>query len=209
MRGWPDAIWFQSCSFVCLKNFKQRLTEPLMRKLIKKPSERGKQITCTTQSPLSSSFPPPPPRVRNDKAKWVIRSKQSAQWACLYLVALMPFILLHCSTKMLPRQQEGLLHVMVALVKPLIVCIWVELELVIGEAHIVWFPSLSLESLFIPGKGGSFLPSRHVCDYLLKVSSGGLCQGVLFRAGPAAGSFPSLLKSGIFWARIDSLPPGL
>lgn len=106
-----------------------------MRKLIKKPSEMGKQITCTTQYPLSSSFPSPPPKVRNDKAEWVIGSKQSAaaEWVCLYLVALMPFILLHCSTKMLPKQQEGLVHVMMALVKPLIVCIWVELELVIGD----------------------------------------------------------------------------
>lgn len=134
-RCWPDAVWFQFCSFACLENLKQRLTEPLMRKLIKKPSEMGKQITCTTQSPLSSSFPSPPPKVRNDKAEWVIGSKQSAEaeWVCLYLVALMPFILLHCRTKMLPKQQEGLVHVMMALVKPLIVCIWVELELVIGD----------------------------------------------------------------------------
>lgn len=116
IRCWPDTIWFLSCSFACLENFKHRLAEPLMRKLIRKPSEMGKQITCTTQSPLSSPFPSPPPRVRNDKAKWLIGSKQStAEWVCLYLVALMTFILLHCSTKMLPKQQEGLVLVMMAL----------------------------------------------------------------------------------------------
>lgn len=118
MRCWPYAIRFQPCSFACLENFKHRLTEPLMRKLIKKPSEMGKQIACTAQSPLSSSFPSPPPSVINDKAKWVIRSKQStAEWDCLYLVALMTFILLPRSTKMLPKQQEGLVRVMMALVK--------------------------------------------------------------------------------------------
>lgn len=53
---------------------------------------------------------------------------------------------------MLPHQQEGHVHVMMALVKPLIVCIWVEFELVIGEGTHCLLQSLSLESLFIPGQ---------------------------------------------------------
>lgn len=169
MRCWrPDAIWFQSCSFACLENFKQRLTEPLMRKLIRKPSEMGKQITCTTQSPLSSSFPSPPvPGLEMTR-----RSESSGQNKVLPNGSVFT-LLLHCSTKTLPKQQEGLEHVMTALVKPLIVSLWVELELVIGDAHSAWFPSLSLESWFIPGEGGSFPPSRCIYEgFLRRIFSG-------------------------------------
>ena len=66
----------------------------------------------------------------------------------------MTFILLHCSTKMLPKQQEGPVHVMMALVKALIVCIWVELELVIGEcAHCLISETLPGKPVYSWGKG--------------------------------------------------------
>lgn len=40
---------FSPAHLLVRENFKHRLTEPLMRKLVKKPSETGKQITCKTQ----------------------------------------------------------------------------------------------------------------------------------------------------------------
>ena len=67
MRCWPDAIRFQSCSFACPENFKHRLREPLMRVLIKKLSEMGKQITGTAQPTLPPSFLLPPPRRQHYK----------------------------------------------------------------------------------------------------------------------------------------------
>jgi len=55
---------------------------------------------------------------------------------------------------MLPKQQEGPACVMMALVKPLIVCIWVELELVIGEcAHCQISEPLPRKLVYSWGKG--------------------------------------------------------
>ena len=88
----------------------------------------------------------------------------------------MTFILLHCSTKMLPKQQEGPVCVMTALGKPLIVCIWVELELVIGKCTHCLISEHLPRNLFIPEERGSFFPPRYMCDHLLKVSSGALLQ---------------------------------
>lgn len=141
--------------------------------------------------------------------------KRHCRWICLYLAALMTFILLHCSTEMLPKQQEGPVCVMMALVKPLIVCIWVELELVIGEcAHCQISEPLPRNLALSWGKGKfSFLLGlsvttfgRFSSEYDFRMAA------VIFRADPATRCLVKSpctpLKWGISWARIGFQPSG-
>lgn len=206
---------FSPAHLLIRKTFKHRLPEPLMRKLIKKPSEMVKQIICTTQPTLFLfiSFSP-----SQAAALQMTRpSESSGQRKALPNVSVITlllwwtFLLLHCSTKMLPKQQEGPVHVIMALVKPLIVCIRVEFELVIGEC--AYCPiSEPLPRKLIPGEGGSFFPSRCICGHLRRFPQEYYFRMVviLFRADPAAKclmrSLFALLKPRTSWARIGFLP---
>lgn len=140
-----------------------------MRKLIKKQSETVKQITCTTLPTLFLFLSFSPSQTVQGEVSHQIKKKATAEWLCLYLTALMTFFLLHCSSKMLPKQQEGPVHVMMALVKPLIVCIWVELELVIGECTHCLISEPLPRKLIYSWKRQSFLLFRCLSDYFLKI----------------------------------------
>lgn len=99
-----------------------------------------RQITCTTQPTLFLlvSFAPSQTvalKGQGEVSHRVEKKTLPLQTSHLYLDALMTFFLHRCSAKMLPKQQETHVCVMMALVKPLIVCTWVELELVIWQVH--------------------------------------------------------------------------
>lgn len=165
--------------------------------------------------PLHFLLPLPGCSITNDKLKWVTRSRKgTAEWVYLYLAALMTFISLHCSTKMLPKQQEGPVHVMMALVKPLILCIWVELELVIGKCtHCLILEALPRKLVCSWGRGK--FPSFLVYlwpfyeSFLKSIASGWQwsCSG-LAQLQSVLLSHSTPLKSGISWAQIRFLPPG-
>lgn len=92
-----------------------------------------RQITCTTQPTLFLlvSFAPSQTvalKGQGEVSHRVEKKTLPLQTSHLYLDALMTFFLHRCSAKMLPKQQETHVCVMMALVKPLIVCTWVELE---------------------------------------------------------------------------------
>lgn len=113
----------------------------------------------------------------NDKVKWIIRSRKgTAEWVYQYLFALTTFLLLHCSTKMLPKQQEGPAQVMMALVKAFD-CVY------LGGTSTCncWMHTLS-DFRASPWKACLFLvkakfpPCRCIFDHFMKVSSGILLQ---------------------------------
>lgn len=160
--------------------------------------------------PLHFLLPLPGCTIINDKVKWVIRSNEStAAWLCLYLSASMTFILLHCRTKMLPKQREGPVHVMRALVKTLMVCIWVELELVIGECIHCLISQPLPRKLVYPWGRQSFLFFCCISDHFMKIAWG-ISPKYLIKSPPRPLLCEEIWgKLGVSGAPLSFLPPGL